>query len=312
MRKPVLFLFCMISFISNAQTVIISDNFDSYTAGAPLAANSPLWTTWSGGVPAEDADVDTAQSFSAPNSVYIIGNNGPTDLVLPFPANYAAGVYELSMKMFIVTGKGAYFNLQSSMTPGVDWMFEAYFDNTGAGSINAGGTGSATFNYVPNAWTDIKVNVDLTNDTARFYVDNSIIHTWQWSFGSGGTVMWGGLNIYAAATTPPGDAEFYVDDVVLTDLTVTGIEETSPFSSIRVYPNPSQGNFELDYFSKTVSNATLQLFSITGEKIMETPQRIVAGRNTISVNAPQLSDGMYLLRLQSGDDMIYKKIIIEN
>jgi hypothetical protein len=96
---------------------ILSDDFESYTAGQPLAANSALWTTWSGGVAAEDADVSDAQSSSGSNSVYIVGNTGPTDLVLPFPSDYTSGNYEFSLNMYVVSGKGAYFNVQQSSVP---------------------------------------------------------------------------------------------------------------------------------------------------------------------------------------------------
>lgn len=314
MKKILLSIFCMISLVSAAQTVIISDNFDSYTAGAPLAANSTLWTTWSGGIPGEDANVDSTQSSSPPNSLYIIGNNGPTDLVLPFPADYTAGVYELTMKIFIVTGKGGYFNLQSNMSPGMSWMLEVYFDNAGGGTINAGGAGAAAFSYNPNAWNDIKVNVNLTGDTAKIFINNALTHTWQWTLGSDGNgapLSWGGMNIYAAATTPPGDGEFYVDDVVLTDLTVTGINETSSFSQISLFPNPAHDIFELVYFSPSTSEATLQLINLAGEKIIERSQNITTGKNRIIVNEPALPAGMYFLQLLSAEKTISQKIVIE-
>src|SRR6185436_12819939 len=88
-------------FLVTGQT-IFSDDFESYTPGDLVAATSPVWTTRSGGVTGEDAPVSDDQAASGSNSVYIIGNVGPTDLVLPFPSDYTTGVYELSLKLFIV------------------------------------------------------------------------------------------------------------------------------------------------------------------------------------------------------------------
>ncbi|MEO6168177.1 MAG: T9SS type A sorting domain-containing protein, partial [Chitinophagales bacterium] len=193
----------------------------SYTAGSLLAANSALWTTWSGGTASEDALVSDAQAYSESNSVYIVGNTGPTDLVLPFPSDYTSGVYELKMKMYIVIGKGAYFNLQQSAVPGIAWMLEVYFDNAGGGNALAGGA-TIPISYNPGTWNDIKVSVDLNNDLAVLYINSASVYNWQWSLGATGTgaqKMWGGMNIFAYAFNAQ-DAEFYVDDVVLSKLAV--------------------------------------------------------------------------------------------
>src|ERR1044071_2569976 len=101
-----------------AQTIIFADDFESYTAGELLAANSDLWTTWSGGTVAEDAPVSNDHASSGSNSVHVVGNYGPVDLFLPFPQTYNSGAYELSLKMYITAGNGAYFNIHQKTTPG--------------------------------------------------------------------------------------------------------------------------------------------------------------------------------------------------
>ncbi|MBP5206775.1 MAG: hypothetical protein J6Z44_08305, partial [Bacteroidales bacterium] len=92
-----------------AQTVVFSDNFDSYTAGSHLAQSNSAWTTWSnapGG--AEDGVISTAQAVSTPNSLYISGSN---DQVYPF-GNYTTGHYTLTFNYYVPsTGNGAYFNI---------------------------------------------------------------------------------------------------------------------------------------------------------------------------------------------------------
>jgi hypothetical protein len=307
--KPFLLLFILTSFAS-AQTVVVSDNFDSYPSGAPLAATSPLWITWTG-APSEEASVSSAQSSSAPNSVYIVGNNGPTDIMFTFPAVYTSGIYELTMKMFIVTGSGAYFNLQASNIPAVDWMLEVYFTNSGTGTINAGGSAAAIISYTPNAWNDIKVNVDLTNDLARIYINNTLFHTWPWTSGSdglGAPLSWGGLNLFATSSSPSG-AEFYVDDIVLTDLTTTGMDN-NPFTELSLYPNPSHGNFELAFYSDINTEAFLRIYNALGENIMETVQYVSAGKNRFRPQC-MLPEGIYYLQLTSESYALTQKIVID-
>src|SRR5882672_10624577 len=102
MKKILLMAIAWLPFIAFSQT-IISDDLESYTAGDLLAEQSDLWTTWSGGITSEDAYVSTDYANSGVNSVNVVGNNGPTDLVLPFPEDYTSGVYEFSTKIFIAS-----------------------------------------------------------------------------------------------------------------------------------------------------------------------------------------------------------------
>ncbi|HUM45951.1 MAG TPA: T9SS type A sorting domain-containing protein, partial [Chitinophagales bacterium] len=219
MRKILLLAIAGLPFVAYSQTTIISENFESYTSGQLVAANSDLWTTWSGGLDAEDAVVSNAQATSGTNSIHVTGvaSGGPTDLILPFPEDYTSGVYDFSLKMYITSGKGGYFNIQQSSTPGLGWMFEVYFDNAGGGYIYAGGANAATFSYTPNGWTSVLVRADLDADKGECFINSSSIHTWQWSLGadgSGATKSIGGIDIFSYGgngATP----DFFVDDVVL-------------------------------------------------------------------------------------------------
>lgn len=301
-----------VAFTARAQTVVLSDNFDSYSAGSMLAATSPLWITWSG-APSEDAVVSNAHSNSPPNSVYIIGSNGPTDLVLQFPANYTSGVYELEFKILIAPNKGAYFNLQGSTTPGVSWMLEAYFNNMGGGYINAGGTNAAAITYSTNLWNDVRIRVDLSSNLASFYMNNNHVYSWIWSHasdGSGASISWGGMNLYAAAAAP-GDAEYYVDDIVLTDFTLMGIKENLPVNSFRLYPNPAKENFDLVYTSFKNTAAKIQIINSTGAIIYEENTELAEGTNRMSFSAMRLSPGIYFIRLITHDQTHSEKFAVE-
>ena len=100
--KKMLVVLCLIVPISMlGQTVIISENFDSLTAGNYVSLESPYFTTWSN-LPGttEDAFISDSISYSPSNSVHVEGVSpgGPTDLLIPFPTNYTSGTLEFSMK----------------------------------------------------------------------------------------------------------------------------------------------------------------------------------------------------------------------
>ena len=313
MKKNLLALsLCVMTGYATPAQIIIADDFDSYIAGSQLAATSPNWITWTG-APSEDALVSSAQSSSSPNSVYVIGNNGPTDLVLQFPANYTSGVYELAFKILMVANKGGYFNMQGNTVPGIDWMLETYFDNVGGGYIHAGGPNAASFTYNINQWNNIKVKVDLTGDEAEFYINNILIYTWPWSLasdGNGAPVSWGGMNLYAAAATP-GDAEYYVDDVVFSNIPPTGIKENIAFTDLQVFPNPAKENFEITYNSDKSESAVVQILNPVGEVVYEKQQYLATGENRIHIMNTALSQGIYFLQVLTDKKAVAGKFIVK-
>jgi hypothetical protein len=164
------------------------DNFDSYTAGTQLVVQNPNdWTTWSN-LPGsgEDPFVTDAQAYSGANSVVIVQNN---DLVKVFDvAPLTSGMWKLSWQMYIPTGGAGYFNTLADFAGGSsEFAMQVYFDAGGTGRLDAGGASAATFNYAYDTWQPVAVVVDLDNDVAEFWLDGTMIYTWQYTLGTFGT-----------------------------------------------------------------------------------------------------------------------------
>ena len=209
-----MFMFAATSFMF-AQTVVFSDNFDSYTAGNHLAQSNPAWTTWSSAPgTAEDGVISSAQAASAPNSLYITGSN---DQVYPF-GNYTTGHYTLTFNYYVPSsGSGAYFNIQHILLQ--QWALECYFNSTGGGYLSVGGS-EYNFTSPTDAWFPIEFDVDMDNNSASLTVNNVAVHTWPFSYQQGntnGTNQLAGINFYAGA---PNNASgtYYVDDFVVTEV----------------------------------------------------------------------------------------------
>ncbi|MBO4488368.1 MAG: T9SS type A sorting domain-containing protein [Bacteroidales bacterium] len=216
-----------------AQTVVFSDNFDSYTVGAHLAQTNSAWTTWDNAPgTTQDGVISSAQAASAPNSLYITGSN---DQVYPF-GNYVNGHYSVSFNMYVPsTGNGGYFNVQHVLL--TQWAFECYFDVTGSGTLSVGGS-DYTFTYTPNAWFAIVFDVDLDGDEMSITLNNNVIHTWPFHYQAGstnGTNQLAGINFYAGA---PNNASgtYYIDDFTVTELAAAQVGEfvVSPNEDINV------------------------------------------------------------------------------
>ena len=226
MKKGLLFFLLMFAATSFmfAQTVVFSDNFDSYTAGSHLAQSNSAWTTWSSAPgSSEDGVISSAQAASAPNSLYISGSN---DQLYPF-GNYTTGHYTLIFNYYVPsTGNGGYFNIQHILKN--QWALECYFNNTGGGYLSVGGS-EYNFSCPADAWFPIEFDVDMDNDQASLTVNNVAVHTWPFSYQQGntnGVNQLAGINFYAGSPISNSTSgTYYVDDFVVTEVSAAQVGE---------------------------------------------------------------------------------------
>ncbi len=197
-----------------AQTTLFSDTFESYTAGSKLVQQAPGtdWTTWSnapGGT--EDPLVSNAQANTGTKSVKIAPNN---DLVLKLN-DKTTGRYQLKFFTKTPSGKIGYFNVLQDFAAGNSlYGLEIYFNANGTGTVNAGGANSGAFVYSQGSWVSINIIIDVDDDFATLYVNDTEVVSWKWSSGSAGANTLHKLDavdFYGPATG--GTAETYYDDV---------------------------------------------------------------------------------------------------
>ena len=202
------------SCIFDCSEVEIFENFENYVEGEYLANQSDgIWNTWSNnpGSP-EDAYVSDSLSFSGSNSLLLEGG-GSTDIILPL-GDYQNGIWNLSFKMYVPQGFGAYFNLlhQYDINQDNNWAEEFYFSQSGLGYT----PGGIQFNFAHDKWFDVIFNIDTQNDNVTCLIDNSSFN-WTWSNGSNWSdISIGALNLFPAA--PDGEnAMYFIDDLRLTN-----------------------------------------------------------------------------------------------
>ncbi len=206
----------------SAQTLISSDDFDSYTSGNYVALqNTTLWTTWSNlpGNATEDALVSSTQAFSGANSAYIQNDN---DLVLKLN-DKTTGRYQLEFEVFIESGHGGYFNvLQDFNGTNSKWGMQIWFKPNGTTKVDAGADSSAGFNFNFDQWYNVNFIIDVDDDFATMYFDNNEIVSWKWSggsFGDGTTHKLDAADFYGDGSTY-GTSGMYIDDVVFNEMPV--------------------------------------------------------------------------------------------
>ncbi len=222
---------------ASAQTVIFSDNFDSYTAGTKLAANNPAWTTWNNS-PGSDEDgmIVNNLSTSAPNSLRILQGNDQV-YITPF-GNNIAGHYQFSFNMFIPTGKEGYFNALHRYDPSGScvWAYECFLFSDGSGILVAKDT--IDFTFPINTWFPVVMDFDLSHDLTYLSVNNTVVQTWPVHYYANGEIDTSLLycrKISVIDFFGADSNEYYIDDFVVTSLSG---DFTVSHNSISLFHSP--------------------------------------------------------------------------
>lgn len=96
----------------------------------------------------------------------------------------------------------------------------------------------------------------------------------------------------------------FVDDIMLRQTSV-GISNKASNETVKIYPNPNNGEFSIDIFDS--QSAQIQLFNLNGELIANFNQKTKTESYTLS----NLNPGVYIVKIISGDQVNTDRIIIK-
>jgi hypothetical protein len=92
----------------------------------------------------------------------------------------------------------------------------------------------------------------------------------------------------------------------------TGMSNASIESVIEIYPNPTNGEFNISVAAEGVKDISLRIFDVTGRVIFERNiQRITSPVFHSVIDLKNEAEGLYYLQLAVGNEIITRKIIIE-
>lgn len=299
------------SFAAHAQTVLYTDDFESYAAGALIAeANGTNWGTWSnapGG--AEDAPITDAYALSGTKSIAVVSDavaGGPADLLLKL-GDRTSGVYTLDFSMYIPSGMGGYFNLQHNEDAApAQYAIDVTFLANGNILVDPGDTATIG-TYVPGEWFNVSLAVDLDNETAALLVGANAPYLWASNTSNNVTTLnnqLGSIDFFAyGGGTDLG--EYYVDDVTFTQFGGIGLNEWIADQAL-VFPNPVRDLLTVSLTGRLSNQATVELLSVTGQAVV-VPVNITGQRVELSMH--DVADGVYVVRITDGDRRLVERVV---
>ena len=89
------------------------------------------------------------------------------------------------------------------------------------------------------------------------------------------------------------------------------INEVSFIKEVSLFPNPSTGKFILELFQTEQKDLTINIINILGQEVFSKTLKHFKGNFKQEVDLSEYKRGVYLLKIQSGKNVMNKKIIIE-
>ena len=91
-----------------------------------------------------------------------------------------------------------------------------------------------------------------------------------------------------------------------------GDENTIPNDNLIVYPNPSEGVFNLEFNSAIEMKAQVLVYHLTGKIVYSSDINMIEGLNRFTIVMNEKAKGIYrLFVLGNAQDLFHRKIIIE-
>ncbi len=178
------------------------EDFESYAAGSDLHGQAG-WKGWDNTASA-GALVSSTHAYSGANSVQVLGTS---DLVHQF--DQSGGLWVFTAMQYIpsgTTGESFFILLnQYSDGGGQDWSVQINF-NLATGILTTEMANGETTNIVYDQWIELKLIIDLKNNTVDEYYNGSLLSSHTWDDNEHGTLQ--AIDLYGNSAS-----SIYYDDI---------------------------------------------------------------------------------------------------
>ena len=161
---------------------------------------------------------------------------------------------------------------------------------------------TATVNPVPPNPSIFENGSMLASSTATSY---------QWLYNA--TIIPGATAQFYNASNQSGFYQVIVSNVygctVLSDpYSYVGIESNDLDNTFIIYPNPAKDKITIINNGNLSVKTQISIFNVTGQQVLS---EIYNNQNQIEINVNSFSEGIYLLKIQTNDGMVIKKLVIQ-
>ncbi len=324
MKKILLSAAFAVPFLMNAQITLISEDFESYSDGDVLTdvAGDNGWREWGADFGAATAGYSSLASSTYAANGSMSGRSVSNETVdsdgIFAWNNINAGQYMIKMNLYVPEGSaGGYIGIGDNLMDINETYSSMYYIISGDTLllVSDGAAYIAQAPLTPGAWDAVDLMVDLDANTSEIMVNGASVGTGTAGNGNmainglGAFDLWGtGINVFADPVEyNPG--EFFYDDLEVIDMTGgAGIEENNVMA-IGVAPNPSNGEFSIDFNDYAFDNASLTITNMMGA-VVYTEKLSAVSNSSKNLNL-DINAGVYVLKVADNTNEFSSRIVIK-
>jgi len=183
-----------------------------------------------------------------------------------------------------------------------------------AGSSTLTQNSLITVSDIPNAG----FTYDQSNNTVGFTNTSTGATSYLWDFGDGTTDntsnaqlqhFYPAIGDYTVVLIAMNDCGSDTTEQTVSIL-VSSLDELGSFDEITIFPNPNDGHFTLQI--KGVAKAELEIgvINVLGQTLSNDVINFGSGTLSKTFDLSHFADGTYMLRIGSGANVIYRKVVI--
>ena len=155
-------------------------------------------------------------------------------------------------------------------------------------------------------------NVGGTDGSATASVtggDGVYAYTWSGGLTLNSATAQGLVAGSYSVTVTDGSGCSVIGSVAITEPGTSIVVEFTNETTLTVYPNPSNGRFQVKFENATRAVYELKIVNMVGQ-IVYVDRQLINGDSTQRINLTQLDDGIYFMSVRNGEQEITKKLII--
>ena len=107
------------------------------------------------------------------------------------------------------------------------------------------------------------------------------------------------------------DEDAEVEDYTIEVIDATASLDNDTFEGFNLYPNPSNGNFNLQFNAESTESVEIQLYDLTGRLVKELQFSNISLRFSESISFQNTARGFYVLKIKNGAKQTSRKLVIE-
>lgn len=100
----------------------------------------------------------------------------------------------------------------------------------------------------------------------------------------------------------------YIDNINIVQHSPSGIASyNAAGNKIELFPNPAGNKLQIRYTATSTNDALIKVYSVNGKLVLTENVNSVVGQNTPSLDLSNLSNGMYLIKIEQGGQVYSSK-----